>query len=285
MQRNTWVSNRFLAKDAVQLGGLVLNAEHPEQDFFSLYPLSPADDSVATIQLETFHDILIQSEGSQFRTFLMKHLSMTFGITDHSVTVVDAAICQTSQLKNSGEFFRDLCKNEKARQWMERAIRRRKDIYLVVGIKTLTDPMVTHSQRRSTNNSADMKIPMRQVPSAIGLGFDFGGSRTNDFGQDSGCKGVGEQVYSVQYRKIRFEKFSSRDVDRTFLEHGNRWRLFVSRRGEEDGYDDILDLELDEGPERSDLDNDYESLVIGDDEVLFVLEQETKGAPGTGVEA
>jgi len=285
MRKTTWISNRFLSKDAVQLGRLVLNAEHPEQDFFSLHPLSPADDSVATIKLETFQDTLIQSDGSQFRTFLMKHLSMTFDITDHSITAVDAATCQTSQLKNSGEYFRDLCKDASARQWIERAIRRRKDIYLVVGIKTLTDPIVTHSQQRSTNNSADIKIPVKQVPSAIGPGFGFGGSRTNDFGQDSCCKGVGEQVYSVQYRKIRFEKFSSRDVDRTFLENGNRWKLFVSRRGEEDGYDDIIDLELDDGPERSDLDDDYESLVIDDDEVLFVRQQETGGAPGTGVEA
>ncbi|KAF8538861.1 hypothetical protein BDD12DRAFT_657122, partial [Trichophaea hybrida] len=225
---------------AVQLGRLVLNAQHLKQYFFNLHPLSPTDDSIVFLRLESFHHILTQSEGSWFHTFLMKTLSVSFSIKDDSTTKAQAAICQTYQLKNSGEYFRKLCRDNSACQWIEHTIRRQNDISFVVDIKTLTSPMVTQIQRRSINNMADMEIPSRKLSSVIGAGFGGGGSQTNEFKQDTGFEVVGEQVYSVQYQKVQFKKFSSRDVDRTFLKDGNRWKLFVSKRGEEDGYDDII---------------------------------------------
>ena len=61
-----------------------------------------------------------------------------------------------------------------------------------------------------------------------------------------------EQIYAVQYRKVRFRWFSSRNLDRAALEKG-RWKVHGSLRGQEVGTNDVLEAAISEtaSPDRS----------------------------------
>jgi hypothetical protein len=54
---------------------------------------------------------------------------------------------------------------------------------------------------------------------------------------------AGEQIYVVQYRKVRFRWFSSRDLDRAALEKG-RWKAHGSLRGQEVETSDALEAAI-----------------------------------------
>ncbi|KAF8252037.1 hypothetical protein K440DRAFT_658308 [Wilcoxina mikolae CBS 423.85] len=274
--RNRWISKQFLAPDAVELGRLVLNAEYPEQDFYRPEPV--AEDCITLVRLESFQDSLARSEGSRFHAFLTRLLSVSFGIQDDSKTVVQSVICKTYQLKNSGAYFRNICKADETREWLEEVMQSGNDVYLVVGIKTLTDARITQSQQRSKTGRGGVEIPLGQLTAAVTTvvghgGFGVGGSRTSDIEKTAAFVVPGEQVYAVQYRRVQFAWYSRRDIDKASLENGNRWKVYVSGgRGGYDGYDNIFDVELEDSPDKSGLENDCESVMLGDEEVLFIDE-------------
>jgi hypothetical protein len=55
-----------------------------------------------------------------------------------------------------------------------------------------------------------------------------------------------EQIYAVQYRKVRFRWFSSRDLERAALEKGKQWKVHGSLRGQEVGTNDVLEAAISE---------------------------------------
>jgi hypothetical protein len=63
---------------------------------------------------------------------------------------------------------------------------------------------------------------------------------------------VGEQVCTVQYRKVRFKWFSSSDLDKTSLEKNSRWKVYWNVRGQENGTNDVVEADLQEDLELED---------------------------------
>ena len=59
---------------------------------------------------------------------------------------------------------------------------------------------------------------------------------------------AGELVIAVQYRKVKFKWFSSREVDKAVLERSvNRWKVFLLRaRQMENGATDCVEVDLQE---------------------------------------
>lgn len=59
----------------------------------------------------------------------------------------------------------------------------------------------------------------------------------------------GEQIYAIQYRKIKFSWFSSPKIEKSFLEPDNRWKVFweAGTRGDEsdeEEEDDVLEVDF-----------------------------------------
>ncbi|KAF8541803.1 hypothetical protein BDD12DRAFT_803398 [Trichophaea hybrida] len=129
-----------------------------------------------------------------------------------------------------------MCQTNSARGWLEHAIRIRKnrDVYLVVGINTLTDAKVMQIQQQSKTSKGDVEIPIRQIVGTwIGVmgkgGIGIGGCRTFDCRKAAEFVVPGQQVYAVQYRRVEFVWYSSRDINKAFLEDGNCWKVYVSQ--------------------------------------------------------
>lgn len=272
--RKTWIANGLLAQNAAGLGRFVLNIEYPEQDFYSPSSAKITEENASSVELETFRETLTRTEGSKFHTFLTKLFSTIYSTREESTTEIESAVCKTYQLLNSGEFFRNECGVDAARKWLERAIKRRRDVYLTVGIKTLTNTHISVGQRRSTGLGGDVELPITQpAPTGI-MDSGVGGIRSKQTGQATNFMAPGEHVYAVQYRKIEFSWFSSRSIEKASLEHGNRWKIYLGGRGDEEDEEDVVDAEVQDYPERDDLEGDCEVFGFGDEEILYILESQ-----------
>lgn len=84
-------------------------------------------------------------------------------------------------------------------------------------------------------------MPVVDLTSSVGGGREVGKKYKRSFGS------IGEQIYAVQYRKLKFKWFSSRSIESSFLEPNNRWKICSEVRGdEEEGEDDVVEVEISE---------------------------------------
>jgi hypothetical protein len=77
---------------------------------------------------------------------------------------------------------------------------------------------------------------------------------------------AGEQVYAVQYRKIRFKWHSSRDLNPATLEKGSRWVVHGGVVRGQVGTNDVLEASVSSGEESEAeeiLSDDAESMLCG----------------------
>lgn len=95
-------------------------------------------------------------------------------------------------------------------------------------------------------------------------------SRTQSLETKTGFHAPGGQVYAVQYRKVHFSMFTRRKVDRSWLQSGNRWKVYVgSRVSMEEVDDDGIEANL------SDVDGQQIAEVDGDNCGVFEVNGES----------
>lgn len=128
------------------------------------------------------------------------------------------------------------------RAWLEEECKRPKStVYLVCGFKALTDARVEPARHHETDISVSVAVPAAviagaaAVPAPIPLdsGLDVGGSPllTSASSEKVGYTAAGEQVFAVQYRKIRFSRFSTKKADKAYLEKRQSLEIIPHHQG------------------------------------------------------
>ncbi|KAK7716089.1 hypothetical protein SLS64_003241 [Diaporthe eres] len=267
--------DRPVPRDFIELGRLVLDPKYPNQDFCQ--PLLQTD--VATQSFENFQETLERSRNTRLEVKLLSLLSLTPSAPRKSSTTLTSRLCVIHQLREPNAYFSNACGEESVRSWLEEGSRSLYDnVYLVCGFKTLTDAEVAVSRTTgaevdlSAGVSASLLTAASGVPLPIladsGLDVSVGFSSANEHSGTIGYTATGEHVYAVQYRKIKFSMFSSRKVEKAYLERGNRWKSYVGARTG-DGVDDGIDVEISEPIGLPDLMGEYESLELNDGETIL----------------
>jgi hypothetical protein len=124
-------------------------------------------------------------------------------------------------------------------------------VYLVVGYYTMVDAEIVEGAAKALEASARLDLPVTATLAAVGI-MPLGGIADPGVKSGNGYQqGIersfvapGEQICAVQYRKLSFKWFSSRDVDRAFLEKEHRWKMYSNIRGQEVGMNDIVEVDL-----------------------------------------
>jgi hypothetical protein len=124
-------------------------------------------------------------------------------------------------------------------------------VYLIMGYYTIIDAEIVEGAAKALEASARLDLPVTATLAAVGIlplnGLaDPGTESGNGYQQNIERRFVapGEQICAVQYRKLSFKWFSSRDVDRTFLKKKHRWKIYSNIRGHEVGTNDIVEVDL-----------------------------------------
>jgi hypothetical protein len=279
------VPNRLLARDAVDIGRLVLDINSPEQDYFD--PKFAIDsDTIIVRQQVNFSEILQHTSGSKLHGFLTTAFGASYFKRNEKKLLVNSPRNMTYQLKNSSNIFERMCEIDLTKKWIEKAIGRGRSVYMVVGIQTLLDAQLSELDVKETGRTFDATLPVDSVASAaagvpISLTnlFDTGagGLWNHKWGTLANFIAPGEQVYAVQYRKVNFSWYSSKKVENSALQKGNRWKVYWLRSGgvedevDDEDNEDIVEAQLKETLSISDLNlgTSYERFEIDDKEVIL----------------
>ncbi|KAM5345858.1 hypothetical protein ACJ41O_011719 [Fusarium nematophilum] len=225
----------YLAPDQVTLGRLVLRPASPGQDYCPYSPVSLADSDISIRPFASISQLLSQHSDSRYRLNLTRLLSGGKTHSDKTAAYMQSSKATVYQLLNSGLFFEKLTKDEKTRVWLERFLSRT-DVYLVVGLHTIEGAEVNAASTSVHQHDISAQIPVTQVATAAGVplrsALDVQMSAETTKGTDTAASFVapGERIVRVEYRKIRFRRFYSRDTNSAQLESGSRWKTYATSR-------------------------------------------------------
>jgi hypothetical protein len=279
MSNATLILHQLLPSDAVKIGRLVLNVQHPEHDFYEPEISYRSSNDIITQNLEKFSLTLERTKASRAHGILTSFSSAAFGSRGNSTVSVSSAHCITRSLKNSGDYFNRIGQSESLQDWFERAIRRRRNVFLVVGIKSLVDSDIIQGQARSIEVEGSIQIPVALAAAAAGvvlpvgnaLNVSAGASELRQSDERMTFTAPGEQILAVQYRKIVFSVFSARDITKARPEAGCRWERFLGARGEEEDIEETIEAELRDYRGTDDLDGlRPESFSFENEELLYL---------------
>ena len=207
------LNRQVLTSSNVALGRLVINPRDPWDNYKEI--AAPTDDNIGISMEPQLRHIFEQSRGSPAYERLLNVFASVLNTAD-PLSAIGSAQEKTYLLSNSGDWFKTACGERSTREWLENNIKLGRDIYMVVGIH-----VIGYSDH-NTELSSRARI---EAPA------------------------FSEIIVAVQYRKVIFDWFRSRDVDNAFLEIGsNRWEPLVltrnSETGDGAGEEDIVEATL-----------------------------------------
>jgi hypothetical protein len=222
--------------NSVALGRLVNNTDEPWQDFIHI-PLNLADNDIAMTDYPRLRETLESAKG----TSVYNKLCRLFFRPDSDEEFPSVAE-KTYLLYNSGEHFKTLAGDQKAREWFETNIKYGCNVYMIVGIHTVLELSIRTSELESRLAELNANLGTESGRVAIG------------------SPAPGEVVFAVQYRKVRFNWFSSRKLERGFLNiECNRWKVASvgMRTDEVDDEDDVVEVMLGDSIGEEDVEGEY----------------------------
>jgi hypothetical protein len=244
------LSQFFLPLSAVSLGRFVISLDDPHQDFHD--PLCNSDPEVAErVQTQydsVRHSVKHQNVASQLTTFL----SSSFSKRLKASIRITADQAKTYYLNNVGQWFRDAVQSEKTQKWIERTIDEGEDIYVVVAYHTLFDARIIERLGGQRTTSGNLAIPMPTPLSVPGTVIPFtniadsglGGFRDHTKDEQRQFIAAGEQIFAVQYRKVRWRWFASNKVDEVMLAKKAWWERYDRPRYLQSEPEDMIEVEL-----------------------------------------
>ncbi|KAI9863866.1 MAG: hypothetical protein M1813_003518 [Trichoglossum hirsutum] len=244
------LQQRFLPLNSVQLGRLVLSVDEPQQDY--LDPLCDHEDGIIANPQTQYNEVQQTAADKSFSSVLTRLVSASRTKQNKTSTRVATDRVTTYQLNNSGLWFKNAVKLEATRKWIEQAIDQGEDVYVVVGYHTMLNARIVESASMASESSAQFDVPATALLAATGAVIPVGriadpgisGHQQYSQGVQKQFVATGEQVCAVQYRKVHFKWFSSRDLDSAVLEKENRWKVYWNIRGQESGTNDVLETDL-----------------------------------------
>jgi hypothetical protein len=253
MSKSALLSQFFLPLSAVSLGRFVTSFEEPHQDYHDPMDKIHADtmEKVHTQYESSYRNITDRNLTSHFTSFLSSSFSKRLSASIY----VRADQAKTYHLNNPGQWFRDAVQLQETRKWIEKIIDEGEDIYVVVAYHTLQDARITENIGTQSSVGGNAVIPVSTALAASGVVVPLGNLA------DPGLEGfhggaedeqrkfiaLGEQVFAVQYRKVRSRWFASNTVDNMTLAKKTWWEKYDRPRYLQSKAEDMIEVELGDG--------------------------------------
>lgn len=286
----TLISREFLNPDVdVAIGRFVLYPEQPHFSFFDPATAAPTPNSesalpplptVAVTPQKNYSQVLKETKSAGLQGTLSRIGLLALRNNHQDETHIEALAARSYRLNNSDEWFDGAVARSASRRWLNKMIIERKQtVFLVVGYRTLFDASVRLNARKEVEMEGEASVPVADILGAGvatllgGLG-DMGGNITFQYGRDQGRKFVapGEQVYAIEYRKVKLTLFARRNLDRAMLDAKSHWEVLADLRGEGDAEDEddvrVVEAQVVDELGKDDL-SPWSSLDDGEDHMYF----------------
>ncbi|MGH7238540.1 MAG: hypothetical protein ACREHG_00585, partial [Candidatus Saccharimonadales bacterium] len=190
-------------------------------------PIAPAM-KVSIQPFDNFRETLDRAGGTKLELALLNLFSISLDATDRtSKTTIESPVCFLHQLRNPETYFKAVCKDSAACEWMEeQALSPRTSVYLVCGFKTLTDAKVGQKTMEAIDVDPSATVPV-VLPPGIG-NVSASVHYKDESSEDLRYTARGERVYVVQCRKICFSWFSTKGrIAYLWKENRNCWKSYI----------------------------------------------------------
>jgi hypothetical protein len=242
----------FIPVRSLKLGRFVTSVDHPHQDYHDPAYNFPPIASVSTSA--QYGGVTRETRSSGFTSALTSLMSTGFSKRANTRVRISADRVQTYTLDNSSEWFREATSSEETRRWAERAIDQGDDLYFVVSFTTITDARIIHESVQAREHTGQISLPVGLSLNTAGVIAPFGDLVDPQVGGHRGSEAAvaeqflapGEQISAVQYRKVCHRWLSSKDIDKATLAKVPRWSAGDRWRDEEEGVEDILEINTDD---------------------------------------
>jgi hypothetical protein len=273
MRASVLLPQVFLPHSAIKLGRFVTNIDEPHREY---HDPSPCKSFSVIAKVETRYDSTDVLEGhrnfaSELTTFLSSSISSRTKTSIHITTDQ----LKTYYLDNAGLWFRDVVRFEDVRKWIERTIDEGEDIYIVVGYHTALDARIVERFQEQKGLDGKLAMPLPTALAASGVVVPCGdivdpglvGSRGRAETQQRQFVAQGEQVIAVQYRKVHFRFFFSKNVDKATLAKEARWVRYDRPRYLQSDGEEMVEISLED--DDLSLGDHHEKCMTGSGEIVF----------------
>jgi hypothetical protein len=281
MTSNILLRQFFLPQDSIKLGRFITSIDHPHQNY---HDPTCAKAPQALISLRGSYTGTYQTDTSSgFGSALTSLMSAAF--SKHAKTKVRVATDRVTTyiLQNSDRWFEEATKMLPTRSWIERQVDQGYDIYVIVGFHTVTDARVIQEYMHAKSTEGQLKLPGSLSLTAVGAIAPLGniidprvGGHCHDLdGANAQFLAPGEHVCALQCRKMCHKWLSSKNIDQSRLSKLPRWASVETWRDDEEGDDDIFEVELNEVKS---LEGEWDREEVAGSEIFFVHSFEKMGS-------
>lgn len=250
MPRQPTVLSHLFPRDGVQLGRLVSNMAAPHNDYYPPSQIRYVKGDIHSITGKDFLDMRSKNTNSKLSVVINSVLSALFGKNIDVETKIADTICITYFLDNSEAKFKKLCDSVAAKKWFETTYKKRKQVYMVTGIQTITDANLWLQGNTESEISASATAPVAKAagtPAPVpAVNVSLMASHLAKRHRESGFVAENEQIYAIQYRKVKlrlrdFLKETTADtLGESMLEDGCRWEVMWKTMGA--GNDQVITM-------------------------------------------
>lgn len=250
MQKSVLVSQCLLPISSVGLGRFITNIDEPHQDYYEpVYPCSLETTENVQIQYDGIHQSVTERKvTSQLTAFLSSAFSKRLKVSAR----VTSEQAKTYYLQNSAQCFRKALEHKETCRWIERTIDEGEDIYFVTGYHTLLNARIYEQSGEERFGGAEITAPFSTVLTASGfivplgeiMDPKLGGSLGRTEGTQKQFIAPGEQVFAVQYCRVRHKWFRKADVEKLVLDRKTHWERYDRPRYLQGETEDSIEVEL-----------------------------------------
>jgi hypothetical protein len=227
--------------DDILLASFVPTLENPHQD--ALDPLiTPKKGEDYKIRgLTDFKDKISNNSHVTLRSQLSKLFTLSHEGSQGKEFDISSISVHAYELTQPKIFFKELCKLQKVRDWIQQAIEDGDDIFFITGYYTFKDAKVQDQSHNSSNSKAKVGIHVKEilargapVPS-IGeaANLDTEAQRGTRSSTDESWTAPGERIFGIWYRKVSFKWFKEKSGETAVMGRTNRWRMVSDDRADE----------------------------------------------------
>ena len=280
----TLIRAAFLDRTEVSLGCLVPNPLEPGQDFCPVKPPIITAEEINTRSIHDLRESFDTAKDTRLRTKLARLWTGRGKIETRSSDELMARSATLYYLTHPTLHLETLYEDADTRAWIEKVMKRF-PIFLVTGFLTVTEAEIARIRQQSTGvqvaaevsasnvASAGAVTVILDVPDSVGVGLKV----NNDANLRYSFVAPGERIIGVQYRKLKFKRFSAVDLEKVVLKR-NSWVMFLGDRihkGITATTGDVLEANVEESLTVDDLeleeyDLGLEDLEVEDEEFVFV---------------
>lgn len=240
----------ILPLESVKLGRFITSVEQPQQSYHD--PPSANEPSVLKTVLNDFNGDLITDRSSGIVSTLLSVISAGLSRKTRSAVHMATDCVKTYTLSNSDSWFDKAVTLPETREWVERALDRGQKVYMVVGFHTITNVKLSHQSNIGHKVEGQLQVPAVSALGAMGITVPFGDVLDPKIcvqqqvvdGKRSQFSAPGEYICAIQYRQLRHNWLTRKDMDANQLSGVRHWYSVERSRDEEEGEDDIIRVDL-----------------------------------------